>query len=55
MQSGSHHRLYNPEYGHSIRGHPETHTIETGSFSSVVIRLVLTSTYAKRLNDMAAN
>jgi hypothetical protein len=55
MKSGSHHRLYNPGHSHRIRGHPELHPIETGSFSSVVIRLVPSSTYAKRLHDMAAN
>jgi hypothetical protein len=29
--------------------------IETGSFSSVVIRLVLSSAYSKSVHDMAAN
>ena len=48
-------RFFSSRYVSSIRGHPGLYPIETGSFSSVVIRLVLFSTYSKSLHDMAAN
>ena len=48
-------RLYSSRYVSSIRGHSGLYPIETGSFSSVVIRLVLTSTHSKSLHDMVTN